>query len=353
MNRSEDRQDSVTDAKCAVQQKHAPRPLPLFLELVRMVSQTDPQLAARALDGLAKYEAAPRPATRQPKPALSSAGATKLRDYGGKGAPLVLVPSLINPPSILDLDPDVSLADALVRTGRRVLLVDWGKEQDRGGLGVGEHVRDRLVPLLAGLDEPVAVLGYCLGGTMAIAAAHLVPVDRVITLAAPWHFDGYPPESRASLERLWASSKNAARELGALPMEVLQSAFWSLDPERTVAKYADFADLASDNAKALRFVTLEDWANEGEPLPFPTARELIEDLFGRDLPGKGEWRVGGKPMTDALDCPALHVTASSDRITPTATAPSGDTMQIDAGHVGMVVGSARARLHEALANFLS
>jgi polyhydroxyalkanoate synthase subunit PhaC len=352
MDRSEDRKHKVTDAKCAVQQKHAPRPLPLFLELVRMVSDREPELAARALEGLAKYETAERAAPSAPKPAIARQGAATLRDYGGAGPALVLVPSLINPPNILDLDAEVSLADALLPTGRQILLLDWDQADERGALSVAEHVETILVPLLRNLGEVPALLGYCLGGTMAIAAANLIPVERVVTLAAPWHFDGYPDEARAALQRLWTASSGAAKNLGALPMEVLQSAFWSLDPKRTVTKFAKFAELAPEGPEAQRFVTLEDWANEGEPLPYPAARELIEDLFGGELPGKGEWAVGGRAMTDALNCPALHIAASNDRITPAATAPQGETVRIESGHVGMIVGSARSRLHEALAKFL-
>jgi polyhydroxyalkanoate synthase len=353
MDRSEDRKLRVTDAKCAVQQSHAPRPLPLFLELVRMASEREPELAAKALEGLAKYENAPRLKDREPKPIAAQQEGAVLRDQGGTGAPIILIPSLINPPTILDLDDEVSLAGALAEAGRRVLLLDWGKADHRRELSITGHVEAILVPLIAPLGQPASLLGYCLGGTMAIAAANLLPVERVITLAAPWHFSGYPDEARNSLQRLWAASARAAQQLGALPMEVLQSAFWSLDPERTVAKFSSFAELDEDSDDERRFVTLEDWANEGEPLPFPAARELLEDLFGSDLPGKGEWSVGGRPVTDRLDCPALHITAASDRITPAAAAPHGDCIQIPSGHVGMIVGSARAKLHEEMARFLA
>ena len=86
---------------------------------------------------------------------------------------------------------------------------------------------------------------------------------------------------------MWSHSKGPAEALGALPMEVLQAAFWSLDPGRTVRKFADFGRLDPGSAEASRFVELEDWANQGEALPYPAAREMIEDLFGRDLPGHG------------------------------------------------------------------
>jgi polyhydroxyalkanoate synthase len=137
--------------------------------------------------------------------------------------------------------------------------------------------------------------------------------------------------------------------LGVLPMELLQAAFWSLDPRRVVAKYARFADLASDSQEARRFVLLEDWANGGEPLPLPAARELMEELFGRDLPGSGRWPAGGLP-----DCPTLHFTAANDRIVPPATAAPGERLACPAGHVGMVVGrSAPAHLHQPLRQWLA
>src|SRR5688572_5550010 len=140
MDRSDRRQDSVTDANSAAQQSHAPRPLPLFLELVRIESQRDPELAARALQGLARYEVAPRVRSMPERPAIASAGLATLRDCGGSGAPAVLVPSLINPPSVLDLDPDVSLAGAFAGMGRRALLLDWGPARGRAGLDLGGHI---------------------------------------------------------------------------------------------------------------------------------------------------------------------------------------------------------------------
>jgi polyhydroxyalkanoate synthase len=147
----------------------------------------------------------------------------------------VLVPSLINPPDVLDLDDQVSLADAVAAMGRNAMLLDWGAARERVELDLGGHVTELLLPLLRELGEPPALIGYCLGGTLAIAAANLAPVERITTLAAPWRFSAYQRESRDSLLRLWETTKRAAGELGALPMEVLQSAFWSLDPMRTVA----------------------------------------------------------------------------------------------------------------------
>ena len=279
-------------------------------------------------------------------------GAT-LRDHGGSGPAAVLVPSLINPPRILDLDEQVSLTSAIAAMGRRTLLLDWGTADERAELTVAGHVERLLLPLLRSIGEPVALVGYCLGGTMAIAAANLAPIERVVTLAAPWNFARYPQGSHDALQDMWRHSRAAAKALGALPMEVLQASFWSLDPERTVRKFAEFGRLDPASDEARRFIELEEWANEGEPLPFPAAKELVEELFGNDRPGTGGWTIGGRAASDRLSAPSLHLTAERDLIAPPQTVAAGNCVAIPTGHVGMIVGSARQRLHEELKAFLT
>jgi len=274
-----------------------------------------------------------------------------LRDHGGEGPLALLIPSLINPPRILDLDAEVSLASAVARMGRRALLLDWGAANERP-FDVSGHLEHLLLPLLRSIGQPAALIGYCLGGTMAIAAANLAQCERVVTLASPWNFARYPEASRAALSDMWRHSEPASQELGALPMEVLQASFWSLDPERTVSKFAEFGRLDPQSLDAERFVQLEEWANEGEPLPYPAAKELIEGLFEQDLPGSGSWQIAGRTMSDKLDIPLLNLTAERDRIAPAATGPAGKTVGFDTGHVGMIVGSARERLHNELERFL-
>ena len=313
----------------------------------------DPKLATDALAGLRAYERAPRHERPPKKPEISRVRGATLRDYGGEGPPAVLLPSLINPPWILDLDAEVSLTAEVRTLGRRTFLLDWGKAAERSELSVAGHIEELLLPLLRSIGLPATLIGYCLGGTMAIAAANLVPVEAVVTLASPWRFDRYPQTSHEALSQMWQHSKAASKGLGALPMEVLQAAFWSLDPERTVRKFAEFGRLDPASAEARRFIVLEEWANDGEPLPYPSARELVEDLFGDDLPGKGKWSVSGMTVCDDLAIPVLHLTAKRDFIAPPQTAASGTVFAVESGHVGMIVGSARNHLHDQLGLFLS
>ncbi|MEA3046567.1 MAG: poly[(R)-3-hydroxyalkanoate] polymerase subunit PhaC [Sphingomonadales bacterium] len=307
-----------------------------------------------ALEGLRKYQEAKRPAPPAPMPAIADAHGAALRDYGGEGRPVLFVPSLINPPNVLDMG-DRSLLRWLAGQGRRVLLLDWGwPGPDRRAMSVAGHVEQILLPLMEKIGEPADLVGYCLGGTMALAAARPGAARSVATIAAPWYFNGFPNESRVELGKLWAGARATATTLGVLPMEVLQCAFWNLDPARTVAKFEAFAGL--EGAEARTFVMLEDWANDGPPLSEAAAREMFEDLFGDDLTGAARWRVAGATVDpESLTVPLLNIVSTTDRIVPAASAVrAGERIDLALGHVGMVVGSrAPDMLWQPLAGWLS
>jgi polyhydroxyalkanoate synthase len=395
--------ESATLAPGHAAAQHGPRPLPLFLDLVRSQTEGDPARRAAVLAGLRAYQAAERAPRPPDMPIVARAGRAVLRDYGGAGPPAVFVPSLINPPFILDLAEKNSLLRWLSGQGVRPLLVDWGEPNPpltasgegahakHGGrarseaegerprfaaapppLGFAErspspsklgedcdiaaHISDLLLPLLDTLGEPAHLVGYCRGGTMALGAAMHAVLRSLTLIAAPWRFAGFGPAARDDIGALWQAAKPAARTMGLVPMEVLQSGFWRLDPARTVGKYEAFGRLDPSSDAARAFIALEDWANAGAPLPHAAGRELFEDFVGADVTGRGEWRVGGEIADPAkLRVPTLEFVSLNDRIVPAATSarlPGGRTLGL--GHVGMIVGSrAREQLWEPLAAMLS
>jgi polyhydroxyalkanoate synthase len=325
--------------------------------MLRRETADDPERMAAALAGLRRYQEAERSPPLQPPPATAGACGASLREYGGDGPPVLFVPSLINPPNILDLSSDRSLLRWLAAEGGvRPFLLDWGSDVEaRTGLSVAGHIESILVPIARDLGEHVPLVGYCLGGTMALAAGATL-ASPVATIAAPWRFSGFPDESRALLGELWRSAEPTVDRLSLLPMEVLQSAFWSLDPARTVAKFETFGRLDPASAEAEAFVTLEDWANDGPPIPGAAARELFEDMFASDVTGRGAWHVCGNPVDPASPTtPSLHLVSTTDRIVPAATAPGhGAMIEVAQGHVGMVIGGgAREAVWRPLAAWLA
>ncbi|WP_404713618.1 alpha/beta hydrolase [Sphingomonas sp. MMS24-J13] len=325
--------------------------------MLRSETAENPARMADALKGLRAYQRAQRHPAPAAMPVVATAGRAGVRDYGGDGPPVLFVPSLINPPDVLDLAEDNSLLRWLATQGVRPLLVDWGTPTpDERDLSIGGHVETMLLPLIDALGPDLTLAGYCLGGTMALAAATLRPVKRLVVIAAPWRFGAYPPAMRHALSDLWRQSEPTTDALGVLPMEVLQAAFWRLDPSRTIAKYEAFGRRAADDAAARAFVRLEDWANDGAPLTRGAARELMLDLYLDDRTGTGRWQVGGRTIDPiSLPMPILEIASTSDRIVPAASAPGvGERIDLSLGHVGMIVGGrARAALWEPLARWLS
>ena len=288
-------------------------------------------------------------------PEIGHAKGSLLRDYGGSGPPVVFVPSPINPPSILDLAADNSLLRWLATQGVRPLLVDWGPDDGDWRAADLDELVARLGALIRGVGEPVAVAGYCLGGTLTLALPARVAVTRIALLATPWRFAGYGDAARADIAKLAAATRPLADRLGAYPVELLQPGFWALDRAGVAAKFEAFAALDPASFKAAAFVALEDWTNTGTPLPLRVAHGLFDDLFAHDCSGLGRWRIGGRAVDPARFAgPILDVVATRDRIVPAASALGlGERLAVDAGHVGMIVGSrARDALWQPLARFL-
>ena len=325
--------------------------------MLRSETTHAPERLAAALAGLNRYQTAPRTARPAEAPVIARVGRAVLRDYGGSGPPAIFVPSLINPPHVLDLAERNSLLRWLATQNVRPMLVDWGTPTpDERTLDVAGHVDELLLPLLRTIDEPVSLVGYCLGGTMAIAAATRHPVRSLTLIATPWHFDGFPQHARDDITRLWQQIAPTAEALGVMPMEALQASFWRLDPARTIAKFEDFGRLPEHDPRVDAFIALEDWANDGPPLTLAAGRELLADMFDGNATGRGAWHVGGAVVDPArITCPTLDITSLTDRIVPAATAARvGRPLPLKLGHVGMIVGGrARAALWEPLRHWLS
>lgn len=296
------------------------------------------------------YQEHPYRRTLPEMPVVARASGSAIRDYGGIGPCALFVPSPINPPTVLDLTETNSLLRWLSDQGLRVLLLEWGEADDEWRAAGLDALAERLATLVAACS-PDAVVGYCLGGTLTLAAPIAVP--RIALLATPWHFDGYSDAQRAAIAHHATATRALAAELGAYPVELLQPGFWALDREAVVDKFVRLAELDPADPRAAAFVALEDWTNEGTPLPLRAACEMFDDLFAADLSGCGAWHLGGCPVVTP-EVPILNVTARRDRLVPPASAlRAGMHLDLDAGHVGMIVGGrARKQLWEPLAEFL-
>jgi polyhydroxyalkanoate synthase len=271
---------------------------------------------------------------------------------------VLLLPSIINGPEVLDHAPQQSLAQALGAAGARVLLLDWGDLAGERRLGLGGLVSRRIAPLVARVGRPVGVVGYCLGGTLGLCLAAAFPqlVARLALIATPWRFSGYPPEARAAARTAWGAIEAAGTALGAVPMALLNPLFWQIDAAGVAAKYERLGRSAPAAGALAEFAALEDWAGSGPPVPVPAARDIFVDAMARDRFGRGLWRVSGAAVrSDRLRLPVLDIRGTADRLVPESTAPEVPGMalvRLETGHVGMIVGRNREAMLQVLSTFL-
>ncbi|WP_446655023.1 alpha/beta fold hydrolase [Blastomonas sp.] len=254
---------------------------------------------------------------------------------------IVFVPSPINAPHVLDMDADCSLMGWLGRQGLPSALVDWGATTPEHRDHDLDHLATRLLlPMLQALGRPVHLVGYCLGGMIAMAAACHIEVRSLTLIATPWHFDGYPAKRREELTAMWQHHRPACEAMGLVPMEVMQHGFWTLSPAKLMEKYLKFAAMPEGSAAARRFVAVEDWANGGEPLPFALGAQLFEQLYRDDRSGTGDWHIDGVSIApDRVRGPVMEFASASDAIVPLACSPDVPRREVLAsGHVGMVIG---------------
>ena len=311
------------------------------------------------LDGVVAYRQHGHHRQMTELPEIWRCGTTRLldgRQEGMAGPPVLVVPSLINRSYILDLSYRRSLVRALAARGLSPFLVDWDApgEAERDFTltdyiaGRLEKALDRVIALTG--TKP-ALVGYCMGGDLALALAlrRTGDVCGLALLATPWNFHA-GREAHGKLLLAMGPALDALIKVGGtLPRDILQALFASLDPGLTARKFAAFARLKRRSARARDFVALEDWANDGVDLAGPVARECLQGWYGDNDTALGRWRVAGQVIDPAaLDLPTLALIPERDRIVPPESAAplsaairGAKTMVVRGGHVGMLL-SARA-----------
>jgi polyhydroxyalkanoate synthase len=270
--------------------------------------------------------------------------------------PILFCYALVNRPTILDLQPDKSVVQQYLKRGFEVYLIDWGVPSDADRTLTLEHYVGGFLARAAAtvLDrhgsDKLHLLGYCMGGTMAALHAALRPerIASLTLLAAPIDFGG-----QETLLNLWTDPRNfdvdtMVDAYGNCPPWFLQTCFLLMNPvanliEKNVAFYEQM-----DNPRVMtNHVALESWVNDNIPVAGETFRRFVKGLYQENLLVKGLFELGGQRVDLAcLTCPLLLLTAKNDHLVAPASTegirPHVGTrdvhsMEIDAGHVGLVV----------------
>jgi polyhydroxyalkanoate synthase subunit PhaC len=321
------------------------------------------------LAGLEAYRRHPFRRRDVVPPVLWCEGTTRLLDYGrdGEGPLVLVVPSLINRFYVLDILPEHSFLRHLANQGVRPLVVDWGApgRQERH-FDLTDYVAGRLESALAAAiriaDAPIGIVGYCMGGLLALALAlrRQHEVGCLALLATPWDFHAERAEQAKLLGLVAEHLPLLCGAQDTVPVEVIQSLFFILDPFSAERKFTRFAALDPDGNEAPSFVALEDWLNDGVPLALGVADDCARSWYGDNDPGRGLWRVGGQRVNPRLlRRPALVVVPSRDQIVPPRSAEplaaelrGATVLRPQLGHVGMMSAARAPAMWTPIAEWL-
>lgn len=332
---------------------------------VRAVERAGRARFGRFMDGVLTYRRLPRPPRPPEPPTVWRDGAARLLDFAPdapRGRPAALiVPSLVNRWYVLDLALDRSLVRALAAAGVRPLVLDWDQpgEEERD-FTLTDYVCGPLEAAIARAGEIAGtrpgLVGYCMGGLLALAAALRRPADlkHLTLLATPWDFHTDPLVAR----RMAVAAPGlgiAIEGLDGLPVDALQAMFAGVDPWSVPRKFDAFARKAArdpEDPGVLAFLALEDWLNDGVNLARAVARECVVGWYGRNSPPRGRWRIAGRRVDPrALELPAMVMIAGRDRIVPPDSSrpladmlPNAVSLTPPLGHIGMVAGGSAPRL---------
>jgi polyhydroxyalkanoate synthase len=271
--------------------------------------------------------------------------------------PVLFIYALINRPYILDLQPDKSLVQRYLERGFEVYLLDWGvpSEADRGR-SLEDHAQVLLGEVVDficrqhGRDD-LHLLGYCMGGTIAALFTALTParVKTLTLLAAPIDFSG-----RESLLNLWTDRRHFDVDAfidahGNCPAWFLQWMFLQMKPiQNFLEKNLAFYEQLDDARAVANHFAMERWINDNVPVAGETFRQFVKKLYQNNELVRGQFALGQQRVDlGRIGCPLLLLTARNDHlvapastegIRPHVRSAEIESMMIDAGHVGLVVG---------------
>jgi polyhydroxyalkanoate synthase len=289
--------------------------------------------------------------------------------------PVLLILPLINHPYVLDLRPGSSLVEYLLEHGFDVFLLDWGipGDEDRG-LNITTLLTRYLPRATRYASEAaggvlLAVVGYCMGGTLAACYTALYPhepvqVRSLVLFTTPIDFDD-------------AGTFGVLMRKGVIPIEQLTSVLplvpgqmpnlgaRLLSPlHTTIGIYVRLWEhLADSDFDVSGWQAMYRWVNEGVPFPSAAFHQWITEFYQDNRLARGLLEINGRRVQlDAIRCPVLNVIAAGDAFAPRATAQAitslvgsrqVEEIVLEGGHVGVVVGRpARSNLWPKLTHWL-
>ncbi|HUR75188.1 MAG TPA: alpha/beta fold hydrolase [Sporichthya sp.] len=326
--------------------------------------------AARVRNGV-RYVAGTQFAPIGPTPSrvIWREGKAELRHYSGPGLgperrlrpPVVVLGGLVGRSYIFDLHEGNSFVARMLEAGFDTFVLDWGIPDADDSANTLETYLARYFPRAlraacqqAGADE-VSVIGYCMGGTMALhalAGNPALPVRNLVLIATPIDFRHLGSMVDAVCEGRLDPATVLDQE-GNVPAPLIAAFFSVMKPTAPVVKYANLVQNLWNEDYLRGYQALSRCFEQHAPLPGAAFVQIAEQWmrdngFVTDL-----LRLNGRAAhLGDLAMPVLIVTGDRDELVPEgATAPLADLLHgtkpevlvLQAGHASLTTGRTAAK----------
>jgi polyhydroxyalkanoate synthase len=240
--------------------------------------------------------------------------------------PLLLVPPTINKYYALDLAPDRSLVEFLVRDGQQVFVMSWRNPDARHATWNFDTYVQSILEALDAVErisgsERTVLGGICSGGILAsIAAAYLAATGRQERLAAFALAVTVIDNARAGMasalgsRRLAQAAKAASRRRGYLDGRALAEVFAWIRPGDLVWNYWVNNYLLGKTPPAFDILF---WNADTTRMPAGLHADFVDLAIDNTLVIGGALTVLGVPIDlSRIDTDAYIVAGIADHITP-------------------------------------
>ncbi|HAU0263719.1 TPA: alpha/beta fold hydrolase [Legionella pneumophila] len=240
--------------------------------------------------------------------------------------PILVLPAWIMKYYILDLSPHNSLVKWLVRQGHTVFIISWrNPDKEDRDLGMDDYYRQGA---MAAIDAVSAILpqtkinlmGYCLGGTLAMITAAAMSRDRderlnsLTLLAAQGDFTEAGELMLFVTKSQVAFLKNMMGEQGYLDTKQMAGSFQMLRAYDLI-----WSKMVQDYMHGMRrgMIDLTAWNADATRMPYKMHSEYLEQLFLNNDFAEGRYTVEGKPVAaENIQLPLFAVSTEKDHVAP-------------------------------------
>lgn len=229
----------------------------------------------------------------------------------------LIIPSIFNSPEILFLNKKKSFINYLRDMGD-VYLLDW-QEIENPDYEFDGYVKEVSIALSLTTNTclKVDVLGHCIGGNIALAAAIINQqyINSLTLLTTPWDFSHFFNLMEAN--KAFNLDANV-RLLPQIPKTYIQILFFLLSPDYFNIKVDKYFTLESEKDKEF-FLKIERWLMSGYSLPNKAYFQLMEYIHKNEQ-RNNNWTIDGIVITpEAFNKPVCIIQARDDNLVPNSS----------------------------------